>query len=71
MRRYTIAVSATEAAERFRTVLDLFETGVRLRREALRRAHPDAPRARLDELVAEWLSDRPGARDGDGPPRRS
>jgi hypothetical protein len=59
------------AAERFRVALDLFETGVRFRREALRRAHPDVTPGRLEELVGEWLRERPGAREGDGPPRSS
>jgi hypothetical protein len=58
---------STPAAERFRIALDLFETGVRLRREALRRAHPGVSGSRLEELLAEWLRDRPGAREGDGP----
>lgn len=61
----------TLAAERFRIALDLFETGVRVRREALRRTHPGVTPARLEELVGEWLRDRPGAREGDGPPRAS
>jgi hypothetical protein len=59
------------AAERFRVALDLFETGVRFRREALRRAHPGVTPGRLEELLAEWLRDRPGALEGDGPPRSS
>jgi hypothetical protein len=59
------------AAERFRIVLDLFEAGVRLRRETLRRTHPGVSPDRLEELLAEWLRDRPGAREGDGPSRAS
>jgi Rv0078B-related antitoxin len=65
-------VDATKlAAERFRIVLDLFETGVQLRRETLRREHPGISPSRLEELLADWLRDRPGAREGDGPPRAS
>jgi hypothetical protein len=65
-------VDATNlAAERFRVVLDLFETGVHLRRETLRRAHPGITPSRLEELLGDWLRDRPGAREGDGPPRAS
>jgi hypothetical protein len=59
------------AGERFRVALDLFETGVRLRREALRRSHPGVTPAQLEELLGEWLRERPGAREGDGPPRSS
>jgi hypothetical protein len=60
-----------DAAERFRIALDLFETGVQLRREALRRDHPDASASEIEELVARWLAERPGARAGDGPPPSS
>jgi hypothetical protein len=63
--------ASTQAAERFRIVLELFETGVRLRRETLRRAHPGVSASRLEELLAEWLRARPGARQGDGPSRPS
>jgi hypothetical protein len=71
-RQYTVGVDAKElAAGRFRTTLDLFDTGLRLRREALRRAHPEASAARIEELVVVWLQARPGAEEGDGPPRSS
>jgi hypothetical protein len=57
--------------ERFRVALDLFESGVQLRRETLRRTHPGITPGRLEELLGDWLRDRPGARDGDGPARAS
>jgi hypothetical protein len=60
-----------QAAERFATTLDLFETGVRMRRASLRRAHPDLSDAEIDVLLARWLSERPGAEQGDGPQRAS
>jgi hypothetical protein len=65
-------VDATNAAaERFRVALELFETGVELKRAALHRAHPGITPSRLEELLGDWLRDRPGAREGDGPPRSS
>jgi|KBSSwiStaDraftv2_1062776.scaffolds.fasta_scaffold105659_5 hypothetical protein len=57
------------AAERFATTVDLFETGVRMRRQSLRRAHPDLSDLEIDALLARWLRERPGAEDGDGPQR--
>jgi hypothetical protein len=56
------------AADRLRTALDLFDTGVRMRRAALKRELPHASEAELDERLAAWLRERPGAPDGDGPP---
>jgi len=62
---------SSPAAERFRVALDLFDTAVQLRRETLRRAEPGITPDRLEELLGDWLRDRPGAREGDGPPRAS
>jgi len=59
--------AALSVAERFRIALDLFETGLRLRREALRRSNPDASEAQIDDLLTRWLQERPGAEAGDGP----
>jgi hypothetical protein len=65
-------VDATNAAaERFRVALELFETGVELKRAALRRSHPGITPSRVEELLGEWLRERPGAPEGDGPPRAS
>jgi len=62
---------SSSAAERFRVALDLFDTAVQLRLETLRRAEPGITPDRLEELLGDWLRDRPGAREGDGPPRAS
>lgn len=56
-----------DLAERFRTAIDLWSTGVALQRQRLRRAHPSASAEEIDRRVDEWLQDRPGARMGDGP----
>ena len=54
-------------AERFQTALDLWATGVAIRRQALRRMHPDASDQDIERLLIEWLHERPGAEHGDGP----
>lgn len=61
-------------ADAFRTTLDLFETGVALMRQNLRRQDPNASESELNERLTEWLHHRPGAELGDAaehsPPRR-
>ena len=52
-------------ADAFRATLDLFQTGVDLMRQNLRRHHPDSSEAEIDERLHEWLLDRPGAESGD------
>jgi hypothetical protein len=54
--------------ERFQTTLDLWATGVALKRQALRRGHPDLPDEQIEQLLNRWLAERPGAECGDGPP---
>jgi hypothetical protein len=53
------------ACEQFQVTLDLFETGVNLMRQNLRRANPQAGEAEIDRLLQRWLAERPGAPDGD------
>jgi len=57
-------------ADAFRTTLDLFETGVDLMRQNLRRSHPGATEEELERLLGEWLLERPGAESGDSSGRR-
>lgn len=52
--------------QRLRTALALFDDGVDLMRQNLRRRHPDASTATIERLVAAWLRERPGAEHGDG-----
>jgi hypothetical protein len=56
-------------ADAFRTTLDLFETGLDLKRQNLRRSHPEASDEEIERLLRDWLLDRPGAESGDGPGR--
>jgi len=51
--------------EAFRATLDLFQTGVDLMRQNLRRRHPEASIEEIERRVAEWLRKRPGAESGD------
>jgi hypothetical protein len=51
--------------ERLRATLRLHDAGVALMRQNLRRARPDADESEIDRLLQEWLTSRPGARDGD------
>ena len=53
--------------ERFQTTVDLWATGVMLRRQALRRSRPEASAEDIAALLTEWLQERPGAEWGDGP----
>ncbi len=52
-------------ARRLRTALDLADSGILLRRQQLRRAHPDASEAEITERLNAWLRKRRGARVGD------
>lgn len=62
--------SASSIAEAFRTTLDLFDTGLDLMRQNLRRSHPEAGDEHIELLLHEWVVDRPGAESGDCPGRR-
>ena len=57
-------------AQAFRATLDLFETGVAMKRQSLRQDHPRASDEEIDRRLQEWLLDRPGAKHGDSPGRR-
>ncbi|HWW83710.1 MAG TPA: hypothetical protein VNZ26_08925 [Vicinamibacterales bacterium] len=52
-------------ADAFRTTLDLFDTGLDLMRQNLRRTHPEASDDEIERLLREWLLVRPGAESGD------
>jgi lauroyl/myristoyl acyltransferase len=53
------------ASRRFRTALDLFEAGVEMMRQNLRRRYPEASEAEIKSLLGQWLRERPGAEYGD------
>ncbi|MGH3930338.1 MAG: hypothetical protein ACRDTF_10220 [Pseudonocardiaceae bacterium] len=62
-----IMVERLAMVERLRTALDLADTGVSMMRQNLRRAHPGMPPEYIDQLLNEWLGNRPGAERGDCP----
>ena len=53
-------------AQKLRLSLDMFAYGCDMMRQNLRRAHPDADDAAIEELLRAWLRTRPGAEHGDG-----
>jgi hypothetical protein len=61
--------TSPSVAAAFRTTLDLFDTGVELMSQNLRRRHPEATDDVIEQLLHEWLHDRPGATGGDCPGR--
>ena len=56
---------------KLRLALEMFEGGVALMRQNLRRRHPTATEAEIDRLLVDWIRTRPGAEHGDsnGKPR--
>lgn len=52
-------------AQRLRVALDLYEAGVQMLRQRLRRERPAASETEIDAAVNAWLLVRPGAVDGD------
>ncbi|HEX9820937.1 MAG TPA: hypothetical protein VGD07_15145 [Methylomirabilota bacterium] len=59
-----------EAAARLRAALELFETGVEMMRQNLRRKHPTLTDLEIEARLTAWLSERPGAEFGDAVGRR-
>jgi hypothetical protein len=58
---------AAELGARLRFALSMVETGVELTRCRLRREHPEADDARIQELLNEWLLARPADEFSDRP----
>ena len=54
-----------DPAAKLRLALDLFDSGVAMMRETLRRRFPNAPDQTIAEALAAWLRERPGAEHGD------
>ena len=60
---------ASRYAERFRVAAALADTGVAIKRQSLRRRHPNATEREVDVLLRAWLRRRPP--DSPGRSRRS
>jgi hypothetical protein len=52
-------------AEAFQTTLHLFDFGVELMRQNLKRAYPTDTDEEIDDRLDTWLQERPGAEAGD------
>jgi hypothetical protein len=66
----TAADARDQAAARLRAALEMFETGLQMMRQNLRRNHPSLSDAEIEERVTAWLRERPGAEFGDAVGRR-
>lgn len=51
-------------AERLEAALEMWEDGVCIMRENLRRRMPDAAEEAIEDALHAWLRDRPGDADG-------
>lgn len=61
----------SSARDAFLATLDLFEAGLSLMRQNLRRADSGATDEEIDHRLREWLRVRPGAEEGDSSGRRA
>jgi hypothetical protein len=57
--------SSPSLADAFRATLDLFDAGLELMRQTLRRRDPEATEEEINVRLEQWLLDRPGAESGD------
>jgi hypothetical protein len=57
--------SPEAAAARLRAALEMFETGVEMKRQTIRRNNPGLTELEIDARVRAWLAERPGAPFGD------
>jgi hypothetical protein len=56
-------------ARRLRLAFELHEAGVALKRQTLRRQHPEAAEAEIDAILARWLRREGEPADAPGSPR--
>ena len=61
----SVPTAREKAAARLRMALDLFETGVEMMRQKLRRDHPGLADHEVEARLGSWLRERPGAEFGD------
>ena len=55
----------TTPSRRLQIAFELFDEGLVVQRQNLRRRHPDASTEEVDLLLRRWLRSRPGAPHGD------
>lgn len=58
-------VRLSDRARRLLLAFDLFEAGVDMHRQTLRRRYPNADEAEIERRLDAWLLERPGAEHGD------
>lgn len=54
-----------EVIERMQMAFELYEVAETMKRQNVRRRHPELDDAEVEEQVLEWLYRRPGAEHGD------
>ncbi len=55
---------------KLRMALEMFGLGESIMRQKLRRTFPAASETEIEAKIGLWLSQRPGAEDGDAPGKR-
>jgi hypothetical protein len=65
----TTGAQADGPAAKLRLACDLFDSGVAMMRQTLRRRFPTASERTIADALARWLLERPGAEYGDAPGR--
>jgi hypothetical protein len=60
-----VPTARKKAAARLRMALGLFETGVEMMRQKIRRDHPALGDHEVEARLGSWLRERPGAEFGD------
>jgi Rv0078B-related antitoxin len=64
-----MASNQTPIAMAFAATLELFQTGIDVMRQNIRRHHPNAADEEIERRLHDWLIHRPGAEFGDCPGR--
>ena len=64
-RCYTRSVSDEVLRKRILATFDMFEAGVDLMRQRLKRQYPAETAQQIEVRLAAWLHERPGAEHGD------
>ena len=57
---------SNDPARRLQTAFDLFDLGVAMMAQRIRREAPDASDEEVRQRLRVWLQSRPGAEHGDG-----
>jgi hypothetical protein len=63
----TAMPDAETLRDRFLAAFEMFDLGVDMMTANLRRRHPHALPEEIERLLDDWLLERPGAEQGDGP----